>query len=196
MNYTINEIPDEAVELSGNEMIPIWQGETKKVSVATLASSGIPVGAVMPFANGTTSEDWLLCDGRDTTGTTEELQTHYPALYTYLGDSNILPDYRECVLVGVGQNTTDTIADHDPYTLGEFKDDQIQNITGQYTSILKNDNGGSGAIKNTDAGTHHWQQGGSGSWGGGFSFDASRVARAGTTTHGKQKGVAFYIKAK
>ena len=41
MNYTINEIPDEAVELSGNEMIPIWQGETKKVSVATLASSGI-----------------------------------------------------------------------------------------------------------------------------------------------------------
>lgn len=91
MNYTINEIPDEAVELSGNEMIPIWQGETKKVSVATLASSGIPVGAVMPFANGTTSEDWLLCDGRDTTGTTEELATHYPALYTYLGDSNILP---------------------------------------------------------------------------------------------------------
>lgn len=80
MNYTINEIPDEAVELSGNEMIPIWQGETKKVSVATLASSVIPVGAVMPFANGTTSEDWLLCDGRDTTGTTEELQTHYQAL--------------------------------------------------------------------------------------------------------------------
>lgn len=91
MNYTINEIPDEAVELSGNEMIPIWQGETKKVSVATLASSAIPVGAVMPFANGTTSEDWLLCDGRDTTGTTEELQTHYPALYTYLGNSNVLP---------------------------------------------------------------------------------------------------------
>lgn len=91
MNYTINEIPDEAVELSGNEMIPIWQGETKKVSVATLASSGIPVGAVMPFANGTTSEDWLLCDGRDTTGTVEELQTHYPVLYTYLGNSNVLP---------------------------------------------------------------------------------------------------------
>lgn len=40
MNYTINEIPDEAVELSGTEMIPIWQGETKKVSVATLVSKG------------------------------------------------------------------------------------------------------------------------------------------------------------
>lgn len=91
MNYTINEIPDEAVALSGNEMIPIWQGETKKVSVATLASSCIPVGAVMPFANGTTSEDWLLCDGRDTTGTAEELATHYPALYTYLENSNVLP---------------------------------------------------------------------------------------------------------
>ena len=196
MNYTINEIPDEAVELSGNEMIPIWQGETKKVSVATLASSGIPVGAVMPFANGTTSEDWLLCDGRDTTGTTDELQTHYPALYTYLGNSNVLPDYRECVLVGVGENTTDTIADHDPYTLGEFKDDQIQNITGQYTSVLKNDSEGSGAIKAIHIGTYKWQSGGSGTGGGGFSFDASRVARTGTTTHGKQKGVAFYIKAK
>lgn len=91
MNYTINEIPDEAVELSGNEMIPIWQGETKKVSVATLASSVIPVGAVMAFASGTTNEKWLLCDGRDTTGTAEELQTHYPALYTYLGNSNVLP---------------------------------------------------------------------------------------------------------
>lgn len=119
MNYTINEIPDEAVELSGNEMIPIWQGETKKVSVATLASSGIPVGAVMPFANGTTSEDWLLCDGRDTTGTAEELQTHYPALYTYLGNSNILPvqfDHsklsdRETVAI----TTTGTTMDYDGY---------------------------------------------------------------------------------
>ena len=37
MNYTINEIPDEAVELSGNEMIPIWQGETKKMQVSTLS---------------------------------------------------------------------------------------------------------------------------------------------------------------
>lgn len=193
MNYTINEIPDEAVELSGNEMIPIWQGETKKVSVATLASSGIPVGAVMPFANGTTSEDWLLCDGRDTTGTTEELQTKYPALYTYLGNSNILPDYRECVLVGVGQNTTDTIAEHDVYTLGEFKDDQLQNITGTFDAFYS-DVEPAGAFYSLDYNGKAVQSSTS-AYRANATFDASRVARTGTSTHGKQKGVAFYIKA-
>lgn len=185
MNYTINEIPDEAVELSGNEMIPIWQGETKKVSVATLASSGIPVGAVMPFANGTTSENWLLCDGRDTTGTNEELATHYPALYTYLGDSNILPDYRECVLVGVGQNTTDTIAKHDVYTLGQFKDDQLQDHT--HSTHISSPTG-SYVIMDSFGSTNNKQY---------IAYtDGIDTGRKGTTTHGKQKGVAFYIKAK
>lgn len=190
MNYTINEIPDEAVELSGNEMIPIWQGETKKVSVATLASSGIPVGAVMPFANGTTSEDWLLCDGRDTTGTAEELQTHYPALYTYLGNSNVLPDYRECVLVGVGENDTDTIADHDVYTLGEFKDDQFQGHEHKWDSW----------VPLGDGGGFERRDGGNG-FGGleGTKYISAKsdygTPRYGTITHGKQKGVAFYIKA-
>lgn len=187
MNYTINEIPDEAVELSGNEMIPIWQGETKKVSVATLASSVIPVGAVMPFANGTTSEDWFLCDGRDTTGTNEELQTHYPALYTYLGNSNVLPDYRECVLVGVGQNTTDTIADHDVYTLGEFKDDHFQGHAHDRGAVSGSDNTNGGAYRTIP---------GVIPTGGPTTYDIYGTPRFGTTTHGKQKGVAYYIKAK
>lgn len=195
MNYTINEIPDEAVELSGNEMIPIWQGETKKVSVATLASSVIPVGAVMPFANGTTSEDWLLCDGRDTTGTDEELATHYPALYTYLGDSNILPDYRECVLVGVGQNTTDTIAEHDPYTLGEFKDDQFQGHQHKMGNGLVNS---CTTTSGMSSGVHNTQIYGNilPNTNGITSDGTNGTPRTGTTTHGKQKGVAYYIKAK
>lgn len=193
MNYTINEIPDEAVELSGNEMIPIWQGETKKVSVATLASSGIPVGAVMPFANGTTSEDWLLCDGRDTTGTTEELQTHYPALYTYLGDSNILPDYRECVLVGVGQNTTDTIADHDVYTLGEFKDDQLQGHWHQFYYANAPLAGGGASWQNA---TNNQTFGSNNAVRNPVTDGTNGTPRYDTTTHGKQKGVAYYIKAK
>lgn len=191
MNYTINEIPDEAVELSGSEMIPIWQGETKKVSVATLASSVIPVGAVMPFANGATSEDWLLCDGRDTTGTDEELATHYPALYTYLGDSNILPDYRECVLVGVGQNTTDTISAHDVYTFGEFKDDQMQ---GHWHNIADDANAEGGGI---DRGRLSGPRGSNDTIVRNPVTDGTNgTPRIGTTTHGKQKGVAYYIKAK
>lgn len=195
MNYTINEIPDEAVELSGTEMIPIWQGETKKVSAATLASSGIPVGAVMAFARGTTQYGWLLCDGRDTTGTADELQTHYPALYTYLGDSNILPDYRECVLVGVGQNTTDTIAEHDVYTLGEFKDDQFQG----HKHIIKQDSNNpptgvpinSPALFGANSGKPNTN-----AMGETYSDGTNGEPRVGTATHGKQKGVAYYIKAK
>lgn len=51
--------------------------------------------------------------------------TEYPKLYALLGD-NHLPDLREAHLVGVGQNTTDNIATHDVFTLGETKDRQIQ----------------------------------------------------------------------
>lgn len=171
------------------------QTNNKLVPITSEGSVGIPVGAVMAFALGTQSPNWLLCDGRDTTGTADELQTKYPALYTYLGNSNVLPDYRECTLVGVGQNDTDTIADHDVYTLGEFKDDQLQNITGSLYRVLCNGKGAFQPI--SDSGDYNINAA-SGSIDGSkhnVSFDASRVARTGTTTHGKQKGVAFYIKA-
>ena len=65
-----------------NKLVPLTSEGT---------SLGLPVGAVQGFALGTQSPNWLLCDGRDTTGTAEELATHYPALYTYLGNSNVLP---------------------------------------------------------------------------------------------------------
>ena len=182
----------------------VTQGNTQPVTsdavaIALEGSVGLPVGSVVAFAQGTTHENWLLCDGRDTTGTAEELQTHYPALYTYLGNSNVLPDYRECTLVGVGQNDTDTIADHDVYTLGQFKDDQLQNITGSLNLIHANPNasGSSGALTKSSQ-KDSWSKSGSGeklSSVYNVTLDASRVARTGTTTHGKQKGVAFYIKA-
>ena len=67
------------------------QTNNKLVPITSEGSVGIPVGAVMAFEAGTTHENWLECNGRDTTGTAEELRTHYPALYTYLGNSNVLP---------------------------------------------------------------------------------------------------------
>ena len=177
-----------------------YNGTTGKlIPITSEGSVGIPVGAVQGFALGTQSPNWLLCDGRDTTGQADELQTHYPALYTYLGNSNVLPDYRECVLVGVGQNDTDTIAEHDVYTLGEFKDDQLQNITGRLSTIHSNpnDNSASGALSKGSQ-VDSWGKSGSSeriTSVYNVTLDASRVARTGTTTHGKQKGVAFYIKA-
>lgn len=163
------------------------QTNNKLVPITSEGSVGIPVGAVMAFALGTQSPNWLLCDGRDTTGTADELQTKYPALYTYLGNSNVLPDYRECTLVGVGQNDTDTIADHDVYTLGEFKDDQLQNHKHNAQVYMA-----------TSMGSGHLGYSGNGRWDSG-NIQVNDVktgsARTDTTTHGKQKGVAFYIKA-
>ena len=166
----------------------------KLVPITSEGSVGIPVGAVQGFALGTQSSNWLLCDGRDTTGQADELATHYPALYTYLGNSNVLPDYRECVLVGVGQNDTDTIAEHDVYTLGEFKDDQFQGhqhkmgnglVDGCYTT-----SGLAGGVNNTQIYGKTLPNTN------GITSDGTNgTPRTGTTTHGKQKGVAFYIKA-
>lgn len=162
-----------------------------------------PLGSVIPYLGTTDPTDgkWLVCDGRDTTGTAIELETHYPSLFMFLGGTNVLPDLREVTLVGAGENTTDTIADHDVYTVGQFKDDQIQNITGQIKSNGYAIGGSSSTVnegalfggdfnKKTSSG-----ESGSAIYMASLSFDASRVARTGTTTHGKQKGVNYIIKA-
>jgi hypothetical protein len=56
-----------------------------------IVDDGLSIGAISSFYGPVSNNNWLLCDGRDTTGTAEELATHYPALYTYLGNSNVLP---------------------------------------------------------------------------------------------------------
>ena len=163
-----------------------------------------PLGSVMSYLGTTDPSDgkWLICDGRDTTGTAIELETHYPSLYMFLGGTNVLPDLREIVFVGAGQNGTETIANHDVYTVGQFKDDQIQNITGQiYIDELASGYGSGsytpkGAFANlgTKGNTTTRYNSASGNYKT-YDFDASRVARAGTTTHGKQIGVNYIIKA-
>ena len=134
---------------------------------------------------------WLLCDGAtyDT--------AKYSKLYDFLG-TNKLPDLRECVLVGAGQSSNEYNADtnpngiheHDVYSVGEFKDDQLQNITGSFRS--NQDGGASGAF---DIDRYNVKNSGTDYYAAICSFDASRVARAGTTTHGKQVGVNYCIKA-
>ena len=158
----------------------------KLVPLTSEGNVGLPVGAVLSFPAGTTQAGWFLCDGRDTTGTADELAIYWPALYTYLGNSNVLPDYRECVLVGAGQNDTDTIAEHDVYNLGEFKDDQLQDHTHTLNNKYTNDGAGSygGAIGN-GANNRPLSN----------IYTKEATGRTGTTTHGKQKGVAYYIKA-
>ena len=82
------------------------------------------------------------------------------------------------------------------YTLGEFKDDQLQNITGALQGVIGSGNtsSSSGAFNRDAHGGSGVLYSGTGLEENGFSFNASRVARTGTSTHGKQLGVNYIIK--
>ena len=152
----------------------------KIIPLTTDTGTGAPIGTLIQQYKKKPISGYLYCDG----STFDE--NAYPALYMYLG-TNVLPDYRECVMVGAEQNTTDTIATHDVYGEGEFKDDQLQEhkhtidiqstgtYTGGYSIRGHTDDLGADTInKDTTSPIN---------------------ARLGTTTHGKQKAVYVYIKA-
>ncbi len=127
----------------------------------------------------------MICDGGDgsglSTGTETFDTTKYSKLYSFLGTDKV-PDLRECVLVGVGTNSTFTITNHDTYTVGEFKDDQLQDHKHK-THSSKSDQA---------SGSAFWFASINGSTDSGLVSTGYRV---GTTTHGKQVGVNYLIKA-
>lgn len=163
-------------------------GQKKIVPLTTDAGTGAPVGTLIQQYKKKPISGYLYCDG----STFDE--NAYPALYMYLG-TNVLPDYRECVMVGAEQNTTDTIATHDVYGEGEFKDDQLQdhnhdisrNNEGKPPYFFQNNGTGEdfhGALTTTKTGKDATQ-----------IVTGSPASRRGDTTHGKQKAVYVYIKA-
>lgn len=166
-------------------------GEKKIVPLTTDTGTGAPVGTLISQYKKVPMSGYLYCDGSTFD------QNAYPALYMYLG-TNVLPDYRECVMVGAEQNTTDTIATHDVYGEGEFKDDQLQRITGNFEVPNRNRAPNSSGVFSVSTSPTDW-----------FaisndptrpslvSFDSATVTRTGdtNTTHGKQKAVYVYIKA-
>lgn len=138
--------------------------------------TGNPVGTLITTYKKIQPRNYLYCDGSTFNA------GQYPALYLYLG-SNVLPDYRECTMVGAEENTTDQITDHDVYAQGEFKDDQIQEHTHEYR-YPDTTPGGTG-----QSSTRAW-------YGHAGQTEASgTTGRYGATTHGKQKAVYVYIKA-
>jgi microcystin-dependent protein len=168
--------------------VVIENGVKKIVPLTADAGAGNPVGTIIPMYKKSSPSGYLYCDG----STFDE--TAYPLLYAYLG-TNVLPDYREFALVGAEENTTDvynastnptgTIHDHDVYTEGESKDDQLQDHS---HSAETNDTKGNSS-QNV-----------------GFMFQPSSAfikfpsngfqsGRKGTVTRGKRKAVYFYIKA-
>lgn len=79
------------------------------------SAGATPLGSVLAYFGTTVPEGFLPCNGA-----TYDV-TQYPELYTFL-NSSTLPDLRECALVGIGENSTDTLGTHDIFTLGQFKD--------------------------------------------------------------------------
>ena len=152
-------------------------GQKKIVTLTTDTGTGAPVGTLISQYKKVPMSGYLYCDG----STFDE--NVYPALYMYLG-TNVLPDYRECVMVGAEQNTTDTIATHDVYGEGEFKDDQLQSHT---HSVPNNNPNGDNhrSVQYSDKGFY------------GNVYTDINTGRTGDTdtTHGKQKAVYVYIKA-
>ena len=154
----------------------IENGQKKIQPLTADAGAGNPVGSLLHTYKKSNPSGYLYCDGSTFD------QTKYPLLYAYLG-TNVLPDYREVVEVGAEQNATDTIATHDVYTEGQFKDDQLQDH--EHEGKMTEGSDGSNVAK--IIGTSGTPYGGSGL--------VLESYRHGTTTHGKQKAVFVYIKA-
>ena len=155
-------------------------GQKKIVPLTSDTGTGAPVGTLISQYKKVPMSGYLYCDGSTFD------QNAYPALYMYLG-TNALPDYRECVMVGAEQNTTDTIATHDVYGEGEFKDDQMQEHIHEFRNSYGNTLIYDHDTKITAGGSYDLSLN---------TFSTtSNTGRKGTTTHGKQKAVYVYIKA-
>lgn len=132
------------------------------------------LGAVQGFLITPTDKHWLLADGSHVDATL------HPRLAAVMPT---LPDLRESVLVGAGQNTHNSITTHDVYNVGQFRDDQFQEHTHSVTvsdrvpAIWQITPGAGGYYsRSTESKT---------------SSGASGRARS--TTHGKQTGVLYYV---
>lgn len=169
------------------------------------------IGTIKPYFSSSKPYGWLICDGGDGSGTSTGTETFdttkYAELYAFLGTDKV-PDLRECNLVGIGTNGSFTIGNHDTYTVGEFKDDQMQNINGSVKGVGRHYSvsiTASGAFKLNDSTSKFYTGSGDSYNNAGFDFSSYRVARTGydsdgtlvgsDVTHGKNMGVNYLIKA-
>ena len=130
------------------------------------------LGAVQGFLITPTDKHWLLADGSPVDATL------HPRLAAVMPT---LPDLRESVLVGAGQNTHNSIATHDVYNVGQFRDDQFQDHGHNLVTRAGFQVSGTGwAVSNFGNAWNNYNSG-------------SASGRSHSTTHGKQTGVLFYV---
>lgn len=149
--------------------------------------SDAPVGAIFPFGGTDIPISFLLCDGSAVS------RTDYADLFNVIGtafgtgdDSTTfnLPDLRETVPVGSGTRGSG-VADHDSYAIGEFKDDQLQGHN-HGLNLVSGNAGDTRGVRWDDNLSANYD----------YTIVKSNTGRSGTTTHGKQLGVNYIIKAK
>lgn len=164
---------------------------------ATGAAS-VPLGSILAIYSNSVPDGYLPCNG------VQFDPAQFAGLYALLGDDHT-PDLRECALVGIGQNGTDVFdstetdpstgqagtQDHDVYTLGEFKDDRVQNH--EHTVVETNGSNYPEPTVSSISGSSKWVV----VMGNIKGFKASDIVngRHGSTTRGKRKGVNYIIKA-
>ena len=174
----------------GDEIVPNVNCETTDVMsrVYALEQGGSGgdstiIGSITAYAGSTAPSGYLMCDGSAIS------RTDYADLFAVIGTTygngdgsttfNI-PDCRESALVGIGTRGSG-VDTHDTYTLGEFKDDQIQQHTHNYNAPAYP----SGV---------YTQSGGTGPSGILASTSENNTGRSGSVTRGKRLGVNYIIK--
>jgi len=165
----------------------LYRKVNNKLEVVSGANaSGLPIGTIIPIYSVKVPAGFLPCDG------SQYDITQYPSLYLLLG-SNRLPDLRESTLVGIGTSGRAEIAEHDVYTLGQFKVDQFQGH--EHGSIRAGAGTWSYANDGTAYNGNEYGRNGPSNTGSIITKTGYGTPRYGTTTHGKQTGVFFVIKA-
>ena len=134
--------PAQTVEQGNNQ--PVTSDAVYQAMQGGGSGGGVPIGFVGAYYGTTDPDGWFICNGRDTTGTDIELETNFPALYAFLGNSNVLPDLRKRFVEG---------ADND---VGTYIVAGIPNITGTTKHVqYMGGASGSGAFSHADSSSNN-----------------------------------------
>jgi len=209
-NYTMRRADGdyvEAGEWDNNATLTFLFDGTDFILPAGSSTGGasVPLGTVLAIYSNQVPEGYLPCNG------VQFDSAQFAALYALLGDDHT-PDLREVTLRGIGHNgtyvfdSTETdpsteqagTQNHDEYTLGEFKDDQLQNHTHAVQFADANNNYYNSLAEGqatTSSGGHIFYRGQSLSTPNKGFANTIIDGRQGTVTRGKSVGVNYIIKA-
>lgn len=170
--------------------------QTNEADISTLQTTVATSGLLSMFAGSLAPTGWLFCDGSSyATATYPDLFAVIGYTYGGAGSNFNVPDMREAAPVGIGTRASGSIAP-DTYTLGQYKDDQMQGHHHEVYGNVSLPYFGSAGI--AAGGNNGWDRRAS-------DTDlihardiitdgANGTPRIGTTTRGKRLGVNFIIK--